>query len=420
MAEKTKKPGFFSRYIGGLLGEDAESMTQDDRRRATLSLLGSFGRNYLSAGSGDESLAAMRASRVAERKAVDDARRTAAAEAMMPDVASRIFGGTGGRSIEALPGAGGEAMPMTARRVPTREGAREALGMLYGTQAGQDAATMAPDLAKFATEGVTGRTVGGSVYNPLTGRFDSPRKAGTTTLTPAEVRQLGAPAGTIIQRDANGNLKVLPVPRAAGSGGAPMAAGGVLSPDQARALGFNEGAVVYVDPKTGKPQVLQAGTARGAATAAATAGNERQQSGSQMTRSAAQQYAANITGESLENIQLLSPTEIEALMLRKGGRVMQGGTARMLSGLPLVGDFAKTIVETSNADLMAPANQGGAGIALQQNPTGAITGADVDAGRAQFPNAMYPINVQAQMIRSILEKGGQVEEYDAKGNKVRR
>jgi hypothetical protein len=32
---------------------------------------------------------------------------------------------------------------------------------------------------------------------------------------------------------------------------------------------------------------------------------------------------------------------------------------------------------------------------------------------------MYPINVQAQMIRSILEQGGQVEEYDEKGNKVR-
>ena len=68
MAEKTKKPGFFSRYVGGLLGEDAESMTEDDRRRATLSLLGSIGRNYLSPGSGDEMLATMRASRAAERE----------------------------------------------------------------------------------------------------------------------------------------------------------------------------------------------------------------------------------------------------------------------------------------------------------------------------------------------------------------
>jgi hypothetical protein len=414
MAEKTKKPGFFSRYIGGLLGEDAESMTQDDRRRATLSLLGSIGRNYLSAGSGDESLAAMRASRAAERKAVDDARRTAAAEAMMPDVASRIFGGTGGRRIEELPGVGGEAMPMTARRVPTREGAMEALNIFSSTQAGRDAATMAPDLAKFATEGATGRTVGGSVYNPLTGRFDAPRTARSTTLTPAEVRQIGAPPGTIIQRDADGKLSVLPVPRAVG-GGAPIGAGGVLSPDRASALGFREGAVVYVDPKTGKPQVLQAGASPGAA----TAGNERMRTGKTLSRDAALQYAANITGMSVAEIKKKTPVEIEALIVQRGGRVLQGGLARTLSGAPLVGGFAKTIIDAANADLMAPATSGGAGIALTQNPTGPITGADVDVGRMQFPNALYPIDVQAQMIRSILEQAGQVEEYDAKGNKVR-
>ena len=274
MAEKTKKPGFFSRYIGGLLGEDAESMTQDDRRRATLSLLGSFGRNYLSAGSGDESLAAMRASRAAERKAVDDARRTAAAQAIMPDVASRIFGGTGGRSIEALPGAGGEAMPMTSRRVPTREGAREALGMLYGTQEGRDAATMAPGLVDVAKEGVTGRIVGGSVYDTMTGRFDTPRKAGSTTLTPAEVRQLGAPAGTIIQRDADGKLSVLSVPRAVGGGGGGMAlrpgdAPGpgtgrltnILTPDELRAANLPTGTVAQFNPKTGQVNVLSSATA---------------------------------------------------------------------------------------------------------------------------------------------------------------
>jgi hypothetical protein len=77
------------------------------------------------------------------------------------------------------------------------------------------------------------------------------------------------------------------------------------------------------------------------------------------------------------------------------------------------------VIDAANADLMAPATSGGAGIALTQNPTGPITGADVDVGRMQFPNAMYPIDVQAQMIRSILEQGGQVEEYDEKGNKVR-
>ena len=235
MAEKTKKPGFFSRYIGGLLGEDAESMTEDDRRRATLSLLGAIGRNYLSPGSGDESLAAMRASRAAERKAADNARRTAAAEAMMPDVASRIFGGTGGRSIEALPGAGGEAMPMTARRVPSREGAREALSMLYGTQAGQDVATMAPGLVEIAKEGTLGRTVGGSVYNPLTGGFTAPPKA-PEAKTPVREVDLG---GQVIVYFNDGTTQTFPKGMAPGAreavggggGGGAAAVGGGVSPE---------------------------------------------------------------------------------------------------------------------------------------------------------------------------------------------
>jgi hypothetical protein len=432
MAEKPKKPGLWSRYVGGLLGEDYESMSPEERRAASLSVLGVIARGMNSPEAGSEALRLTRESRAAEREAAGLARRQAAAEALMPQVVGRLFGGSAGR-LESLPGGEGGELSSRYRQDP-----RGALAALYGSQAGRDLGQMAPDLAKLATEGTLGRTVGGSVYNPLTGGFTAPpQQAGTTTLTPAEVRQLGAPAGTIIQRDSSGKLSVLPVPRAvaggaapraAVGGGAPVAPGGaamppgILPPERARALGFREGSVVYIDPKTGKPQVLQAGAA-GAAAAGAPgapgAGNERQQSGRQMTRQAALQYAANITGEPLSKIQLMSPAEIEDLMRRKGGRVLQGAPARMLSGLPLVGDFGRAVIESANADLMAPANQGGAGIAMQQNPTGAITAADVDAGRAQFPNAMYPIDVQAQMIRSILEQGGQVEEYDEKGNKVR-
>jgi hypothetical protein len=428
MAETTG----FQRFIGGLLGEDVEGMTEEERRRltregATSAILGMLSGSGLIGGL--ESYGERRKKSAAEGEV---ARRQAAAEALMPQVVGRLFGGSAGR-LESLPSGEGGELSSRYRQDP-----RAAMAALYGSQAGRDLGQMAPDLAKLATEGTLGRTVGGSVYNPLTGGFTAPpQQAGTTTLTPAEVRQLGAPAGTIIQRDSSGKLSVLPVPRAvaggaapraAVGGGAPVAPGGaamppgILPPERARALGFREGSVVYIDPKTGKPQVLQAGAA-GAAAAGAPgapgAGNERQQSGRQMTRQAALQYAANITGEPLSKIQLMSPAEIEDLMRRKGGRVLQGAPARMLSGLPLVGDFGKAVIESANADLMAPANQGGAGIAMQQNPTGAITAADVDAGRAQFPNAMYPIDVQAQMIRSILEQGGQVEEYDEKGNKVR-
>ena len=92
----------------------------------------------------------------------------------------------------------------------------------------------------------------------------------------------------------------------------------------------------------------------------------------------------------------------------------------MLTNLPVVGDFARGIVESANADLLAPSASGGAGVALTQNPSGTITAADLEAGKLQFPNPMLPVDVQAQMIRSLLERGGVVEQYDEKGNKVTR
>jgi len=147
--------------------------------------------------------------------------------------------------------------------------------------------------------------------------------------------------------------------------------------------------------------------------------NARQQSGVNMTRDAALQYAANITGMSKESISSKTPQEIERLIISRGGRVLQGGTARMLAGTPIVGDFAKSMIEAYNADLIAPSTTGGAGIAMVQNPTGPITGSDVTTGTLQFPNAMLPVEVQAQMIRSILEQGGRVERYDANGNPIK-
>ena len=274
MAEKPKKPGLWSRYVGGLLGEDYESMSPEERRAASLSVLGVIARGMGSPEAGGEALALTRAGRAAERKAADDARRTAAAEAMMPQVVGRLFGGSAGR-LESLPGGEGGELSSRYRQDP-----RGALAALYGSQAGRDLGQMAPDLAKLATEGTLGRTVGGSVYNPLTGGFTAPpQQAGTTTLTPAEVRQLGAPAGTIIQRDSSGKLSVLPVPRAAVGGAAPREAigggmvprpgapgaapapgagrlGNLLTADELRAAGLPEGTVAQFDPKSGKVNVI--------------------------------------------------------------------------------------------------------------------------------------------------------------------
>ena len=81
----------------------------------------------------------------------------------------------------------------------------------------------------------------------------------------------------------------------------------------------------------------------------------------------------------------------------------------------------KGIVEAANADLIAPSVGGGSGIAQMQTVGNTMSDMDLAAGQRQFPNPMYPVEVQAQMIRSILERsGGVVEQYDEKGNKVTR
>lgn len=290
MAETTR----FQRFIGGLLGENLEGMTEEQRRRltregTTSAILGMLSGSGLIGGL--EAYGERRKKSAAEAEA---GRRQAAAEALMPQVVGRLFGGSAGR-IESLPG--GEGGELTSRY---RQDPRSALAALYGSQEGRDLSQMAPDLAKLATEGTLGRTVGGSVYNPLTGGFTAPpREAGTTTLSPDEVRRLGAPAGTIIQRDASGKLTVVPVPRAAVGGAAPRAAGGggapqaavgggamprpgvpgvpgappapgagrlgnLLTPEELRAANIPEGTVAQYDPKTGliKPIVQVPATQR--------------------------------------------------------------------------------------------------------------------------------------------------------------
>lgn len=404
----------FDRYIGGLLGEDLESMTPQERANARRQVIGAMGRSMTDPN--QDALGAVMQGRAQRRAQGELERRTAAAEAEMPRITGRLLGGTAG-ALESLPG--GEGGPLTARY---RQAPQEALARLYGTQAGRDVAQMAPDLAKLATEGTLGRTVGGSVYNPVTGQFTRPPEAQVQTLPPAEVARLGLPRGTLVQRDPSGELKILrEPPRVAVGGGAGGAAGGgapggmFLTSAEAAAAGFAPGTIV----RRRDGAVVQRPPTGGATpTEGPMAGmNERQRSGASIVRDAALQYAANITGMSLEEVKRMTPVQIEDAIKRKGGRVLQGGRARMLTNLPLVGDFARGVVESANADLIGPSTSGGAGVAMTQNPTGPITGPDVEIGIRQFPNPMLPVDVQAQMIRSLLERGGVVEQYDAQGNR---
>lgn len=219
----------FDRYIGGLLGEDVASMTPEERRAARMAAIGIIGRGMVSPEGGSQALSAVRGARQAQRQSREEASRVAAAEALMPDIASRLLGGRSGAMIQGLEP--GEApVPVSAVRVPSEANTREALRMMYGTQAGRDVAQMAPDLAKLAQEGVTGRTVGGSVYNPVTGQFSRPpmplpaaataarsggaapsaARTGFRLLSPDDVRAAGLPEGTVAQQDlSSGKITLL-------------------------------------------------------------------------------------------------------------------------------------------------------------------------------------------------------------------
>jgi hypothetical protein len=374
----------FNRYIGGLLGEDVEKMTPEERRAARMAAIGIIGRGMVSPEGGSQALTAVRASRQAARDEQEMRRRQAAAEAALPDISSRIFGGRTGTMIEDVEG--GPATPLMARRAPTAAGAREAIGMMYGTQAGRDVATMAPGLMTAAQEQMR---PGEFVYQNV----PNVGLVAVSKTNPSDVRVVqkvgrepAAPAKPELKaiRLANGMMQDM-----------------WIAPGQNESQGVRVGAP-YV-PKGADGETL----------------NARQRTGVAMTQDAAVNYAVNVTGLPKAEIEKMSPAQVEAAIIKRGGRVLQGGTARIVSGLPVVGDFASTFVAAANADLLGPAAQGAAGIANLQNPSGTITGADLTAAGTQFPNAMMPIETQAQMIRSLLEQSRQIEQYDANGNKVR-
>lgn len=162
----------FDRYVGGLLGEDISTMTPEEKAAARRSIIGVIGRGMVEPGAGSTALGNVVAARAAQREQGELARRQKAAEEEMTRISARLFGGVAptGQMIEGLePGEAPTPVTSYYRQDPT-----DALRRMYGTQAGRDVAQMAPDLAKLAQEGVTGRTVGASVYNPLTGKFSQP------------------------------------------------------------------------------------------------------------------------------------------------------------------------------------------------------------------------------------------------------
>jgi len=369
------------RNIGGLLGENIEALSEEERRairrQAATAIFDAMAQGTTPTAN-LERVAAMAGARLEAQKGRE---RQAAAEAALPAIAGRVYGGRSLGQIETAPGLD----PASRLTASYRRDPAEAMAMLSSTRAGLDVGQISPALATAAQEGMKPEEY---VYQNVPGvglvavnrRNPEDRK-----VIQREVRQREAVQPTLRQvRLPNGMVQDM-----------------WISPGQS--TGTAVGAPYTPKGEGGTGETL----------------NARQQSGVNMTRDAALQYAANITGMSKESISSKTPQEIERLIISRGGRVLQGGTARMLAGTPIVGDFAKSMIEAYNADLIAPSTTGGAGIAMVQNPTGPITGSDVTTGTLQFPNAMLPVEVQAQMIRSILEQGGRVERYDANGNPIK-
>ena len=184
----------FDRYIGGLLGEDLEGLSPEEKSAARRSGLGIIARGLIDPSQGSEALGAVTQARTQQRAREELTRRTAAAEARIPQIAGRVFGGIPGE-IEGLPGISGEGGQLTARYRPRPLGSRpgeggegdqltdryqprtleslpgisgeggslasryrqdpmDAMSMFYRSQAGRDAAKLAPDLATLAAESI--------------------------------------------------------------------------------------------------------------------------------------------------------------------------------------------------------------------------------------------------------------------------
>lgn len=387
--KKETKKGFFSgigsalnRYVGGLLGEDVESMTPEQRRAARLTALGIIGRGMISPELGAQTLAEIRANQQAEKNKQEARRRQAEAEALIPQITTRLFGGTPytQSQVQNIPGLRGVNYAST----PMAADPQAAKRMMIETRAGRDVAEMMPGLMTEAQE----------------------------RLKPAEFVYQSVPGVGLVAVNKSNPSDVRVVQRAVREPPAP-------AKPELRQVRLQNGMVQDMWIAPGQSSGTPVGAPYAPKGVDSDTLNARQKTGVAMTQDAAINYAVNATGLSKAELEKMTPAQVEAAMIERGGRILQGGTARIVSNLPVIGDFASTFVAAANADLLGPAAQGAAGIANLQNPSNAITGSDIAAASTQFPNAMLPIETQAQMIRSLLEQRENVEKYDANGNRVK-
>lgn len=201
-------------YIGGLLGEDLSQLSEGERkqiRRQGMSAVFDAMARGTTPNQGVANVAQMVGARLEQKRLQG---RQKAAEDEIGRITGRLFGGA-----PAAPADMGEdetGLGTVAIQSQYRQNPQEALARMYGTSAGRDVAQMAPGLLELAQEGVKGRTVGGAVYNPLTGEFTKPPQEKKPRLP---VREVDSGREKIVYFD-DGTVERIPKTLAPSAGGA--------------------------------------------------------------------------------------------------------------------------------------------------------------------------------------------------------
>lgn len=131
--------------------------------------------------------------------------------------------------------------------------------------------------------------------------------------------------------------------------------------------------------------------------------NDRQRAGASVLQTNALNYAASITGKSVEELRTMEPSEIATLMRDAPARPLEGGRARVLSAVPLVGDL---LVNIANSDVSPWSKGAASGLANVANPAGTVGEGDMRSADAQVMNPLDPRDVQATKIEAFLKQSG--------------
>lgn len=131
--------------------------------------------------------------------------------------------------------------------------------------------------------------------------------------------------------------------------------------------------------------------------------NDRQRAGAAVLQNNALNYAASVTGKSVDQLRLLEPSEIAKLMREAPARPIEGGRARVLSAVPMVGDL---LVNLANSDVSSWSKGAASGLANVANPAGTVGEGDMRSADAQVMNPLDPRDVQATKIEAFLKQTG--------------